>query len=401
MSEWFIPATEDFRSQRALLHLGLNKALRKYRELVVPGIGGVWFVRQLSWAASSIYLKENERGIKHKPAKIANAIEALAEKLEWNKDKENFKGKGKRAFARDESDNIWSFKELSDKRHYVQVTYRQSTVHAMSGLELAEGTRYNSMELTPKGEEFVNAFLDQDKGRDGSKIKNALAKWISGDDIGNVNGVVVKGLGKSSASPDEKGRCILLLNSDKNRSNLINTFSKTNHFPGIEKIKNKLNGQESVQDQLKNIDTAQLFDGILEPARTAIYNYAELLNGKSNSSVSEFVKDKNLSSVLEQLKDCADKYLASSGKKYPEVEDFAKILSSQSSSDVAGKMKYLVERDGNILSLSNDKIVKGHLFEHRKEIEDEIESTNEQMGSEELSTEFKLRQLFNLWRDCQ
>ncbi len=75
MSEWFIPAKEEFQSLRALWTLGLNRAIRYYRELVVPGIGGVWFVRQLSWAAADIALAREHH---IKPAKVANAIKALA-----------------------------------------------------------------------------------------------------------------------------------------------------------------------------------------------------------------------------------------------------------------------------------------------------------------------------------
>ena len=61
MGNWFIPALEEFQSERALLHLGLNGAVRHYRELIVPGIGGVWFVRQLSWAVAGIALAKGHK----------------------------------------------------------------------------------------------------------------------------------------------------------------------------------------------------------------------------------------------------------------------------------------------------------------------------------------------------
>jgi hypothetical protein len=73
--------------------------MRYHREQSVPGIGGAWFVRQLSWAVAGFkLLKENT---KESPIRVANAIEALACKSEYKMNPDEYSFRGKRAFARD------------------------------------------------------------------------------------------------------------------------------------------------------------------------------------------------------------------------------------------------------------------------------------------------------------
>ncbi|MCF6156157.1 MAG: hypothetical protein E3K36_13140 [Candidatus Brocadia sp.] len=198
MTDWFIPEMEEFETQRALLNLNLNKAIRYYRELVVPGIGGVWFVRQMSWAVAGIQLVQEINSFG--PVKIANAIEALACKLVWEQD-QNQGVRGKRAFNKYR--DARSFKEISQPKYYVRIPYRSSTVRALSGLGLTRGTRFNSMELEPNGLVLAEAFLNQKKGGQGGKsVRNAITDWIGGDEIGKGN--IVDGLWRDGVTGEEK-----------------------------------------------------------------------------------------------------------------------------------------------------------------------------------------------------
>lgn len=397
MSEWFIPELEDFPSQRALLHLGLNNAVRYYRELVVPGIGGAWFVRQLSWAAAAIALAK-EFAIK--PAKIANGIEAYACKLEWEwdslRDKNDFNRKGIRAFNRD-GDNIWSFRELSDKKHYVQITYRMSSVRALIGLGLAEGSRFNTMELLKPGYDLAKAFLGQKKGgRGGKNIENALRCWIKGSKTDNI----VDGLKIDGVTADEKiiiRDCLLSDSSDKfecnqRRKYLIEAFGRNSaNAPTLNVIKSHI----KQPDLVNNIETAIAFDAMLECSRTIIRRCAETIEASKldfESVASDFIKQLKLKQKIKA-------YNNTTGKKNRYSESFAtELLGANSDMDL---LKCIVKRDGNILELSNAKIVKGKLFDRHKVIDESNSESADPVGLEESSTEIKIRQLFKLWRDCQ
>jgi len=396
MNEWFIPEPEDFPSHRALLHLGLNKAVRYYRELIVPGIGGTIFVRQFSWAAAGIALAKE---LKRKPAKIANGIEALACKLEWKNNKDEYNGRGKRAFNRDIND-VWSFKELSNEKHYVQVTYRMSTVRALAGLCLTTGTRFNTMELTKTGNTLAETLLNQSGvGKGSGTINNALKKWINGKEILH-SGKIVQCLGKSGVTNEEKeiirnrlmADSIGELSNFQRRTYLIKAFGRNKiNMPELDIIKKKLKKQKR-QDYVKNIETAIAFDAMLECGRTIVYKCAELI-----VSNVELFQNKDLCNELKKLRSKIKAFQNTKGKKHEDADAFVNLMQEKGDAKL---LKNIAERDGSILTLSNGNIIKGPLFDRRKDIENDNENPDKQDGSEESSTERKIRQLFALWGDC-
>ena len=389
MEKWFIPAPEDFPSQRALLHFGLNKAVRYYRELIVPGIGGVWFVRQISWAMAGIKLAEQ---LNYKPAKIANAIEALSGKLEW-KNSEKYNGKGTRAFQRKPKD--WKFKQLSTKQYYVQITYRMAAVRALTGLGLVTGTRFNSMELTQAGSELAKIFLNQKGcGKGGSILENMLKKWIQGNGI-SKSGNIVSCLCKTNALSDEKqivlNRLMAEESGSSRRKELIAAFGhSTVNMPNLKIIKERLK-----QAYVNDITTAMAFDAILEGARELIYQQAEHINKNIKNSKSH----PELKKKLNDFRGKMDLFSETTGQKHSDAENF--VAEMKDIKNNTALLEKLVARDGNILMLSNNKIVKGLLFDHRKDIKHDSAETKNQNELEESSTINKINQLFILWRDCK
>src|SRR3954468_8529865 len=84
---WFAPAPSEISSSRISLDFGLRSADLFFRELVVPELGRLWFVRQLSWPMAALALHEDLRdhhgGNIPKPTALCHGIEALACKLEF------------------------------------------------------------------------------------------------------------------------------------------------------------------------------------------------------------------------------------------------------------------------------------------------------------------------------
>lgn len=400
ISEWYIPVLEDFVVQRAVLTLKLNKAIRYYRELIVPGIGGVRFGRQLSWTVAAI--KIAPEFTKYSPVKIANAIEALAGKLAYRKDPENTNLRGIRAYKRYE-DEV-SFEKLSQPKYYVTIPYRMATVRALYGLGLADQARFNSMQLTPAGNDLAEFFLEQDKGGRGHKnIRNALRDWINGErDIRQVDGLWKDGITSEEKTLIKK-RLLAEVDSKKSdpkrRFNLLNIYKKEylkDDFK-IDRIINKLSGS-----QREEIELAVAFDDMLSIARKFIHECAELVEKSGPIETDELAK--KVPGKIETLIKSAEYFLKLAESlliAHPESMGFAADLIRLTNKNYE-ILKYIVARDGAILTNEQGNVInKGPLFFRRREIlePDETES-EENIIAEMTSTREKIQQLYQLWSDC-
>src|SRR5687767_12463538 len=78
--EWGLLGPEQLAGSRRTRALGLGAAVRKFNQLAVPGLGGVWFAKQLFLATLGVIVAERLRLTSRnvKTMEIANAIEALA-----------------------------------------------------------------------------------------------------------------------------------------------------------------------------------------------------------------------------------------------------------------------------------------------------------------------------------
>lgn len=184
---WFAALPSKQERSRVTLDFGLSRADRQLRERVVPELGKVWFVRQLSWPVAAIALREQLRGSgTSKASTISHGLEALGCKLEWDINPDSERLLGKRAFGRDSDDEVWAFDKLKIKKHYVQNTHRQAatrTIRSNGGLGLASGPRFDSYVLTPTGQQLADAFLEQPVGKGGGKLRLRLEDWIRTDTI--------------------------------------------------------------------------------------------------------------------------------------------------------------------------------------------------------------------------
>jgi hypothetical protein len=190
-SVWFSPAPSEIAVSRISLDFDLRAADLFFRELVVPGLGRIWFARQLSWPLAALALHEEfaSRGSNApKPTAICHGIEALACKLQYkanpDQDTRSRRILGSRAFGRDENLEVWTFQQLHQRRNYVQNTHRQAATRAISverGLGFARGSRFDLLELEQVGRDLANAFLDQPVGQGGTTLRRWLVGWLRGE----------------------------------------------------------------------------------------------------------------------------------------------------------------------------------------------------------------------------
>lgn len=162
---WGILGPEIIFGERRSRTLGLGASVRAFNELAVPGIGGIWFGKQLLIAALGVAITQQARiaGKSVQNIETANALEALACYLSftqsgWKPDR-RLLGISK---MRNNSKEL-TFNLLRKPGFYVTQPMRMATVLALPSLGLVEtsGSRFNSFTCSQVGREFIDAQLSE------------------------------------------------------------------------------------------------------------------------------------------------------------------------------------------------------------------------------------------------
>lgn len=179
---WGLLAGERLSTARRTRTLGLGAAVREFNERAVPGLGGVWFGKQVLLAMLGIVVAERAKqaGTQLRNIEVANAIEALACWLafkgnSWAPDP-RLRGINK-LHARGDG---FSFSKARQRNFYVTQPMRMSTVQALPslGFAAAEGVRFNSFSSTALGREFVAAACDSYRPFNRNLVDH-LVKWVT------------------------------------------------------------------------------------------------------------------------------------------------------------------------------------------------------------------------------
>ena len=183
MMEWGLLSNEKVPSSRRRLTLGLSGAVRAYNEAAVPGLGGLWFVRQAALAVLGIRVAEKAPSVGSKIA-VANAVEALAcfvafEDTGWMSDPRT---RGIQKLQRQAERGRGSdFATLSRPSAYVSQPMRMGTVQALPALGLVEGGgRFNTFRTTPAAHELIDAVYGRSRQRIGHAT-DQLVQWAKGE----------------------------------------------------------------------------------------------------------------------------------------------------------------------------------------------------------------------------
>lgn len=418
---YLIPERDDFEIQRADMSLGMRRAARYYNELVVPGIGGAWRVRHLSWPTAGIFLKQQMQG-KQSAIAIAHGIEALGNKLEWyctvQSSRMDLRLRGIRAFAR--SQNSWTFNELSQKKFYVQITHRQQCTRALpsdSGLCFTQGSnRFNSMSLTTVGSEIAMAFLDRSGVGQGSpKLRTNLQNWVNGefDPVSNPEKLKVL---LSPLSPTEEERRLVLgrlqsmlpassevgLRDPQRRERLIRFLDeKVQSNADWSDTGSLMRWLETTSDgsiHAKDILTAIAFEDMRTAGVKLVGHIAQILsNATAPLPVIDCARNTSVTGDINTFRDTANKYLLSAedGRNLrPDAREFAEAALL----DDIGIIRALLRREGRILSLSGDAIYPGPVYRFEFSGFDAVQDTDQEAHFQGRPS--RLFQFIALWRDC-
>jgi hypothetical protein len=183
---WGLLGRESLGPVRRVRTLGLGAAVRNFNELAVPGLGGVWFCRQVFLATLGVAVNELARqaGSRTSNIQVANALEAFGC---WHALNRSGRARDPRIKGRDTLPHTLedtSFARISRSSFYVTQPMRMQTVQSVLelGLVKSTGQRFNSYTMTAAGHAFLDAAFRELVRPHGAAHLTALQNWVCGSD---------------------------------------------------------------------------------------------------------------------------------------------------------------------------------------------------------------------------
>lgn len=194
--KWGILGPGKTAGNRRVRTLNLTVATRDFNERAVPGLGGVWFGRQVYLATLGVRVarQANRMGSTASPIAVTNAIEALACWLTLQAERSGESAQGLRGRVRgreklpDKTALDMVYSKVSRSGFYVTQPMRMATVNALPALGLveAEGSRFNGFACSEAGLNFVDAMIDDARPHKTAAV-DYLVDWVLGKNRGRID----------------------------------------------------------------------------------------------------------------------------------------------------------------------------------------------------------------------
>lgn len=366
---WGLLGPEVLGSHRRTRALGLASVVRKFNDLAVPGMGGVWFGKQLLVANLGVGLAERARvgGHQFRNIEVANAVEALAcwlalEGNGWQSDPRLFgrlKMQGK---------NDLSFRKVRQPGFYVTQPMRMRTVQPLLALGLvdAPSERFNAFSCTETGKHFTEAAFHNYRPKNRSVLQNLLC-WMQNDED-----CIRTYHSRQALSPIEpltkEAREILreriVRGSDSTggrRSNLLDWMDELRKSPR-QKITWSRQPLSIEDDHWRDIRVGALFF----VTRAAAIEVLDSIEMHLGNNIEQRLSLCNglpgpIESAIDALRECSRLFLKA--EYDPSPGERAKTFCQECNQREMGAiLKSLVIRDGRVLKLRGDTVVPGAAF---------------------------------------
>lgn len=368
---WGLLGSEFLPNSRRTRTLGLGATVRLFNDLAVPGLGGVWYGKQLLLASLGVAVAEyaRKKGVKVQNIEVANAIEALAcwlafKQNKWQSDSRlrgNTKLQGK-------SDDF-SFKRVSHRNFYVTQPMRMATVQALPALGLAEadGARFNAFQCSADGKAFVEQACKEYKPHK-RLVVDHLLKWVQGEKDKEVGTEELrKALSPLRPLSDETLRLLRERLIQGGNDSLEDKKRRRNALTWIEEIRQKPDQKgwdakpKVLDDEHWNdlVSGAKLFR--TRDAAIAVLDAMEAHIGNITNCQKHDLKTvipEALATPLDELKKAAEAYLDTKRADVHAI-DFCRECAQDNASAV---LRSLVARDGHVLRLDGEVIKPGPAF---------------------------------------
>ncbi|MBN3787227.1 hypothetical protein [Burkholderia sp. Ac-20353] len=157
---WGLLGPEILPAERRTRTLNLGASVRAFNELAVPGLGGLWFAKQLFLATLGVRAAEHARTGRVQVTNIeaGNAIEAIAC---WSGFRRNGHAPDARlrGFRKLNGQQDLTFARVRKPGFYVSQPMRMSIVQALPSLGLVDAgaSRFNAFRCTQTGDALIDA----------------------------------------------------------------------------------------------------------------------------------------------------------------------------------------------------------------------------------------------------
>lgn len=178
---WGLLGPDRLPVRRRVRGLRPGSVVRYFNEQAVPGLGGIWFGKQVLLAMLGVVVAEKarEQGANVRNIEVANAIEALACWLSFDGNgwKQDRRLRGRIKLQGVESD--LPFSRARQRGFYVTQPMRMSAVQTLPALGLTnDSARFNAFEPSEDGRRFVELACEKSKPFNKSVVDH-LAKWVN------------------------------------------------------------------------------------------------------------------------------------------------------------------------------------------------------------------------------
>ncbi len=366
---WGILGPDTLSSQRRTRTLQLGATVRAFNDLAVPGMGGVWFGKQLFLATLGVCIAERVRQAGKQVTNIetANAIEALGCWLAlddngWHRDPRV------RGATKMRRDNRLDFAYVRRPRFYVTQPMRQATIQPLRSLGLVEssGERFNGFSITNVGREFIEDVCGGVQSFS-MKVEKRLVSWASGVDDRVKSSPLRKALSPIEVMPIDGRRFLrerLVASDDTDASRRKNALAWVDSCRANPYLPIHWNDKPTMIDDehWRNLHAGARFFLARDAAITLLDKIEELIGSRT-------VKKLSLTEPLptaivdhcEELLAIASEFLADGCD--PSPQDGATVFCQQCVVDSpAIAIRHLLAREGRVLQLNGDEIVPGSAF---------------------------------------
>ncbi|MBW3508264.1 hypothetical protein [Janthinobacterium sp. NKUCC06_STL] len=369
--QWGLLAPEWLNNERRTRTLDLGVAVRTFNDLAVPGMGGVWFGRQLFLATLGVAVAQAARARNMVVSNIetANAIEALACLLalratRWESN-ERLRGAQKMRGT-----TALTFAQARQRSFYVTQPMRMATVQALPALGLvsSSGEQFNSYACTPQGYELISRMCHGSAPRH-QTVLDYLTGWVLGQyEIGEKSPSLLAVLSPLELLPlsvREWLREQLEMGSgsmSQRRRDTLRWMDKL-YRSGPRTVDWHLPAAEiSDADHWRDLHVGALFFQTRDAA-IALLEAVEVVMSPAvvRQLPLQQALPRQLTEKLAALRTCAGNFLL---QQYdPTPDNLASTFCMEChGADDAMLLRNLVQRDGQVLQLRADRIIPGAAF---------------------------------------
>lgn len=377
-SSWGLLGPEQVQSVRRTRTLQIGSAVRIFNDLAVPGMGGVWFGKQLMVSLLGVAVAGRLDGRSRvRNIEMANTVEALAcclafKSNQWKADA-RLRGRQKMSGTKE-----LLFSAMRKSSFYVTQPMRMSTIQPLRALGLvdANGERFNSFRITPSGEDFLRIACRE------APVVDRLVAWVQTQR--NVSGSSALAAVLSPLKP------LNLQAREYLHALLAHTGEwSARRAAGLAWVKGQAGDDATVDWQIKppmiaedhwrDMHTGALFFLV----RDAALGTLDALETYMGNTVAKLELLNPLPVVLEtkvsNLRNVANAFL---GKAHDPSDGVATALcDALSKNDDAAVLQALVARDGRVLRLHQGIVLPGSAFRgaftNSSAVQDTLQSEDE------------------------